>query len=417
MEAVGVALERHPHTPAARREGRKEIGMARPEDGRGAGAPTEGAAGRPPEGGTAGAGAPAAPPRRAGDGEGGRAGAGAPAESARAQGGREGGTPGAGAPGAGPRLPRAAKNVPTERRDIQPGVTPPALPPAPLASPGSRRAEDQEGGSEPPEADAAGGGQEATEEPDAAPEAGAERFAAGESAGRPVAVGGDVIDESAAPAALRTATPASGGGQVGYWPHPVIPTEEAYPFDDEYQFDIMIAAMERIVEGKKPFGDFVMPRRELPEGGKKGKRGQDAGAKTTSHPGADDGLWPSGPIVGTDQLSRAEVEHIMDTILTDAEIMRHPSMKGLSRLRLKEVGKRAGFKSDRFGRFSAHLLVWFAKAGVTIKPDDTWKGEWDGPRPLVTDEKGEIRRMLRRVDVPSKDDVKAALPDLDASAA
>ncbi|MEI8167652.1 MAG: hypothetical protein WCG26_14815, partial [Chloroflexales bacterium] len=118
--------------------------------------------------------------------------------------------------------------------------------------------------------------------------------------------------------------------------------------------------------------------------------------------------WPSGPLIGQDLFAPDEVRRIIEGILTDAEIMAHPTAPGLTRVRLREVAKRAGFEPNRFGRFSAPLLVWFARAGVTVLEDDKANTAWARPRPVVGNDRVEIRRLLADSDPPDGDEVAIA---------
>lgn len=279
----------------------------------------------------------------------------------------------------GPRVPRLVAPILLERPDVIPAV--PAVPA--LSPPG-------EGGDGVPEA-AAGA----------------------------VAVEGEVIARGALP---RRARPADGDGADDG----VERLADALPLADLPILDAMIGALAIIRGGGMPFG--AVPQRLPAQNAAPapaGRRGRAAGAATVPATApvvgaaldADDGRWPAGPIVGTDMIARAELEALVEALLTDPEVMGHPTAPGLTRSRLREAGRRAGLAPARLGRHAAHLLLWFAQAGVTVPASDRWRGEWDGPRPLATDEKREIRQRLRRVEPPSKDEVRDALAQgLDQSA-
>jgi hypothetical protein len=99
-------------------------------------------------------------------------------------------------------------------------------------------------------------------------------------------------------------------------------------------------------------------------------------------------------------LTGDEVQHLIEAILMDEESMEHPSMPGLTRARLRQVARSAGFDPNRFGRFAGPLLIWFARAGVTVLEDEKARDAWARPRPLVSCDRAEIRRLLRAVDPP-----------------
>jgi hypothetical protein len=166
------------------------------------------------------------------------------------------------------------------------------------------------------------------------------------------------------------------------------------------------AALHAIADGGAPFGPFVLPSRaevaspasaKAPKG--KGK-GTDASSPSA---GQEDRTWPSGPLIGRDLFKPNEVQQLVEAILMDEEILDHPATPGLSRARLREVARSAGFDLNRFGRFSAAILVWFARAGVTVLDDDKARNEWARPRPIVSRDRAEIRRLLRAADPPDGD--------------
>jgi hypothetical protein len=175
------------------------------------------------------------------------------------------------------------------------------------------------------------------------------------------------------------------------------------------EFDALLGD---ILDGGEPFGPFVLPSArddamdDSPKGkaGKAGKAGKvgKAGKAAGKAAGTDsaDRRWPSGPLIGEDLFVADEVQRIVEAILTDTEIMAHPSQPGLTRARLREAAKAAGFEPNRFGRFSAALVIWFARAGVTVLVDDKATNEWARPRPMIGNDRVEIRRRLRAVDPP-----------------
>lgn len=177
----------------------------------------------------------------------------------------------------------------------------------------------------------------------------------------------------------------------------------------------LLRILRGIRDGQEPLGplELVTPGEAEPSGppAKRGKTRKGATNANSSVPASDDqGAerrdWPSGPLIGRELFSPDEVRRIVEGILTDEEIMAHPTMPGLTRARLREVARRLGFELNRFGRFSAALLIWFADAGVTVLADDKAKTEWSRPRPLIGNSRAEIRRRLWATDAP--DGVSAA---------
>lgn len=198
--------------------------------------------------------------------------------------------------------------------------------------------------------------------------------------------------------------------------------QEVRPNPD--QLHAMRGILQGIADGGMPLGPLVLPPRTPPEAGGKGKdkgKGKPAPAAapapsgattttaaTTAAPTSATRAWPSGPLIGQDLFAPDEVRRIIEGILTDDEIMAHPTAPGLTRVRLREVAKRAGFEPNRFGRFSAPLLVWFARAGVTVLEDDKANTAWARPRPVVGNDRVEIRRLLAEADPPDGDEVAIA---------
>jgi hypothetical protein len=181
----------------------------------------------------------------------------------------------------------------------------------------------------------------------------------------------------------------------------------------------LAALLHSISTGGEPFGSLVMPvRRRLEPEGAKGekdkKKGRGKGREKVEPPKDETTLshaerqWPTGPLIGQDLMTADEVQRLVERILQDQEIMAHPTMPGLTRARLREAGRAAGFEPNRFGRLSAALLVWFAAAGVTVIEDDTAANEWIRPRRLVSPDRVEIRRRLRAVDPPDGDAIEIA---------
>lgn len=122
----------------------------------------------------------------------------------------------------------------------------------------------------------------------------------------------------------------------------------------------------------------------------------------------DDRTWPDGPIIRRKRFTSEELKRLVDHILMDEEIMDHPSMPGITKQRLRDVGVRAGWKPTEFGIFIPALMLWFARAGVTIRDDGSSATEWARPRPLISDDRAVIRRLLNNTDPPDGDAVKVA---------
>ncbi|MEI8165772.1 MAG: hypothetical protein WCG26_05315, partial [Chloroflexales bacterium] len=183
-----------------------------------------------------------------------------------------------------------------------------------------------------------------------------------------------------------------------------------------YQWSALI---DDIRLGKQPLGPLVLPPlpKHEPKGKGKGKRtgrGSDAlEAKGVPHPAvtpenlADASRWPNGPIVGDDQILARELETLVEAVLKDGEIMRHPSQAGLSRTRLTVAGRSLGMESARLGRFVLPLLVWFAKADL-IAPATGKGGPWAGPRELCVTEKDAIRQRLLVTALPTAEEIAEA---------
>ncbi|MBX0331077.1 hypothetical protein K2Z83_25835 [Oscillochloris sp. ZM17-4] len=177
--------------------------------------------------------------------------------------------------------------------------------------------------------------------------------------------------------------------------------------DDEWDF--FLDFLEAIRRGEEPLGPLQLfspvEAPITPSNKGKGKKGAAASAPPAlDAPPFDQATggqaWPSGPLVGTDLFTSDEVRQLVEGILTDEEIMNHTSMPGLTRARLREVAKRLTFDANRFGRFSAALIIWFANAGVTVLADDTSRTEWSRPRPLIGNNRVEIRRRLWATNPP-----------------
>jgi hypothetical protein len=166
-----------------------------------------------------------------------------------------------------------------------------------------------------------------------------------------------------------------------------------------------------IAQGEEPFGKL----QHAPLAAQPGKRGSAKGAERRQEESGrnrtlpeDAALWPSGPLIGGDEITPLEVERLVRAMLTDREIAQHETMPGLSRKRLMRISEKAGVSGRRMGRFAGHILVWFANAGVT-QPDSIKSADaWDQPRPLTTDDKEAIRRLLRQQHLPTKDEVELA---------
>lgn len=133
------------------------------------------------------------------------------------------------------------------------------------------------------------------------------------------------------------------------------------------------------------------------------QHGDGAGVDTAS----EAARWPTGPIVGYDQLSARELEGLVEKMLCDPEIMADPSYPGLSRQRLRNAARRAGLEPHRFGKFSPWVELWLARAGITARRVST-EGEWNSPRPLQLEEKEEIRQALLRTPWPTRRDIEEA---------
>lgn len=333
------------------------------------------------KGRTAGAGAPATPPRRAGDGgaEGGRGGAG------------DGRGADAGSAGAS-RLPRLG-------RTIGVGVGAPPVLPAPEPPATQQTAAPLEPTAPPPPPHRARRPLPSRAQRLTAREERAQNPVVEPAPQNPVPrlIEGEVTARSS-----QRLDPTAGAAQddgVEHLPPKVAPDVRRS----------LLAHLRAISNGEAPFGPLQLPPRGKAAATKQPmttpKSSTSPAPRPGLAPGQDDGRWPSGPLISRDLFSRAEVETLIEAILTDVEIMEHPTYPGLSRNRLRLVAKQAGFEPIRFGRFSAYLLIWFARAGVTLKASDRWRGEWDGPRPLSTEEKSEVRLMLVRVPPPTKRDV------------
>lgn len=169
-----------------------------------------------------------------------------------------------------------------------------------------------------------------------------------------------------------------------------------------------------IRDGGRPLGPLVLAAPDAAAGNAQtrskagsSRNASSAGKALPAPSGADDRRWPSGPLIGQDLFTADEVQQIIEAILTDEEIMAHPTMPGLTRARLREAARRAGFEPNRFGRFSAALVLWFADAGVTVLADDKANNPWARPRPLIGNDRVEIRRRLRTTDPPDAASVAA----------
>jgi hypothetical protein len=191
------------------------------------------------------------------------------------------------------------------------------------------------------------------------------------------------------------------------------------------EISALTALLQAMVQGGEPLGPLVMPTRdeeveeERPAKKKAKTKGGTTSATSAGEANADPSArkWPSGPLVGRELFAPDEVQRLIEAILMDEDIMDHATMPGLTRARLREVGRAAGFEPNRFGRFSAPLIVWFARAGVTVLEDDKARNPWARPRPIASRDRAEIRRMLRDTDPPDGDAVAIArAAGLDSSA-
>lgn len=194
----------------------------------------------------------------------------------------------------------------------------------------------------------------------------------------------------------------------------LLPPIAPRPLHDITGLTLLLRGM---AEGGEPLGSLVLPTRAeqgalatpamkkvtkkggVPANGAQSGRG-DADAPTRE--------WPSGPLVGRDLFTANEVQRLVEAMLMDEDIMEHPSSPGLTRARLREVARAVGFDPNRFGRLSAAILVWFARAGVTVLEDDKARNEWARPRPIASRDRAEIRRLLWCVDPPDGDAVAIA---------
>lgn len=194
-------------------------------------------------------------------------------------------------------------------------------------------------------------------------------------------------------------------------------------------------ALALIARGGEPFGSFALPA-PGPRAGELGGADAGAGARggqrrrgerkaiaPTASPaeaarqqGGDSAhsetpseaaRWPTGPIVGYDQLSARELEGLVEKMLCDPEIMGDPTYPGLSRQRLRTIARQAGLEAHRFGKFSPWVELWLARAGITARRVST-EGEWDSPRPVQLEEKDEIRRALLSTPWPTRRDIEEA---------
>jgi len=199
----------------------------------------------------------------------------------------------------------------------------------------------------------------------------------------------------------------------------------------------LAAVLTGIRAGGEPLGPLVLPARQV-SADKAGSEKRKAKRESPQNPAAfaapSPGLlapepsldavptpaerqWPNGPLVGRDLMTADEVRRLVEHILQDEEIMDHPSMPGLTRARLREAARAADFEPNRFGRLSAAVMVWFARAGVTVLEDDKAPNEWIRPRPLISTERAELRRRLQAVDPPDGDAITIARnAGLDSSA-
>jgi hypothetical protein len=179
---------------------------------------------------------------------------------------------------------------------------------------------------------------------------------------------------------------------------------------DTEVYDALLANLDKIDSGNPPFGPLQLPMLASRSSRKQTREEKAGAAEDKPRPQSiaeDAATWPSGPLVGRDEITPLDVERLVRAILTDSEIMEHATMPGLTRKRMVEAGERAGITRRRMGFFVAHLMVWFDKAGV-MKPESAKEPDaWDRPRPLTTDDKEAIRRLLKRQSLPTKDEVEA----------
>lgn len=182
----------------------------------------------------------------------------------------------------------------------------------------------------------------------------------------------------------------------------------------------LAALLTSIASGGTPLGPLELPPRSL-QGRQRGARQAEAPALVASagaqevtrltpavpHPASAE-RWPDGPNLGDDALGSDEIEDLVHALVSDATILRDPVRPGLTPLRLCVAAHRAGFEANRIGRFANHLAVWFGLAGVTAACREAQRGEWSGPRPMVTNEPDVIRRLLLRRMPPTIQQVDAA---------
>lgn len=243
----------------------------------------------------------------------------------------------------------------------------------------------------------------------------------------PIAVGGVAPAAPPAPATTAPATPAQAPQDAAepraeLIPRPA-PSYRTIPLPDGLveqlppirhitpeRLQLLEDALGSIAAGGQPFGPPVPSTPALPEAAAPARRKGLAEPPRPAPPAPPEAerQWPSGPLVGRDLLRPDEVQRLVETILQDEEIMAHPTMPGLTRARLREAARAAGLEPSRFGKLSAAVVVWFARAGVTVLADDKAPSEWARPRPLVSGDRAEVRRLLRAVDPPDGDAVAIA---------
>jgi hypothetical protein len=207
-----------------------------------------------------------------------------------------------------------------------------------------------------------------------------------------------VADQAAPPPTPQRAAPPDGDG--------VDRLSDASALNAE-GWDFLLGFLRDVRDGEEPLGPLQLfsPAENTPTppiGKGKGKKAPSSPPSAPSSVDQRTGgqAWPSGPLVGTDLFTPDEVRQLVEGILTDDEIMSHTSMPGLTRARLRAVAKRIGLEANRFGRHSAALIIWFADAGVTVLADDKSRTDWSRPRPLIGNDRAEIRRRLWATDPP-----------------
>lgn len=169
--------------------------------------------------------------------------------------------------------------------------------------------------------------------------------------------------------------------------------------------DRMCEALEQIVDGGKPFGQYPLARNGQPKEGEAAEGGAQEGGGGSSFVGAPTlipveparpprSLWPACAVPGSKVVEPEDVERLAVALLADESIAGEGDAAGLTVKRLKAVMEGLSFDGAMIGRNAPALVLWFAQAGILAEAASE-ATPWAAPRRFAVTAQEALRDALK----------------------